>query len=54
MYAPSGDYVAYVKNVHGKPEIYIYTVSPTAVLTKVLTPGTQPDWQPVPTPSLGS
>ncbi len=52
VYSPTGQYVAYVKNVHGTAEIYIYTVLATARLpVKQLTLGTQPDWQPAPAAS---
>ncbi len=49
VYSPSGLYLAYVKNVRGKPEIYIYS-SPTVgpVIRGALTTGTEPDWQPLP------
>jgi Dipeptidyl peptidase IV (DPP IV) N-terminal region len=47
VYSPSGAYIAYVKTMRGKPEIYIY--APTAIV--LLTHGSQPDWQPVPAAS---
>jgi hypothetical protein len=49
VYSPSGAFLAYVKNVHGTPEIYIHsppTVAP--VIRRELTTGSQPDWQPLP------
>jgi len=48
VYSPSGAFLAYVKNVHGTPKIYIYsppTVAPT--VPGALTTGTEPDWQPL-------
>jgi hypothetical protein len=48
VYSPSGTFLAYVKNVHGTPKIYIYsppTVGP--IITGALTTGTEPDWQPL-------
>jgi Dipeptidyl peptidase IV (DPP IV) N-terminal region len=48
VYSPSGAFLAYVKNVHSTPEIYIQsppTVSP--VIRRALTAGSQPDWQPL-------
>ncbi len=47
VYSPTGGQIAYVKNVHGAPEIYVASnvASPTGTL---LTSGSQPDWQPAP------
>jgi hypothetical protein len=49
VYSPNGLNIAFVKNVHGKPEIYTFTPNPTAYFPpRELTAGTEPDWQPVP------
>ena len=48
VYSPGGVYLAYVRNHHGTPEIYLY--SPPGIVplpSHALTAGTQPDWQPV-------
>lgn len=48
VYSPSGTLLAYVKNVHRTPKIYIYsppTVGP--IIQGALTTGTEPDWQPL-------
>jgi hypothetical protein len=47
VYAPVGEYIAYVENVHGVPGIYTLNISPVAKFNPVyLTNGTEPDWQP--------
>jgi WD40-like Beta Propeller Repeat len=49
VWSPNGLYIAFVKNVRGKPEIYTFTPNPTAYFPpRELTTGTEPDWQPVP------
>jgi Dipeptidyl peptidase IV (DPP IV) N-terminal region len=49
VYSPNGLYIALVKNVRGKPEIYTFTPNATAYFPpRLLTTGTEPDWQPVP------
>ena len=51
VYSPSGEYIAYVKNVRGKPAIYTWSLSPVAKFNPVfLADGTQPDWQPLLSP----
>jgi hypothetical protein len=48
VYSPSGVFVAYVRNVRGKPRIYIQA-PPTVgrIFPAGLTTGNQPDWQPL-------
>jgi hypothetical protein len=49
VYSPNGLYIAYVKNVHGRPEIYTYVQNPAVFIPpRELTTGTEPDWQPMP------
>jgi dipeptidyl peptidase IV (DPP IV)-like protein len=48
VYSPAGVYLAYVRNVRGRAEIFIY--SPPGVVparSTALTTGTEPDWQPL-------
>jgi hypothetical protein len=47
VYSPTGAQIAYVKDVHRAPEVYVApnVASPTGTL---LTAGSQPDWQPAP------
>jgi len=47
VYSPVGRNIAYVRNVRGRPEIYVgfSASSPDGAL---LTAGSQPDWQPLP------
>jgi WD40-like Beta Propeller Repeat len=50
VFAPTGEYIAYVENVRGTPVIYTQRSAldrPYGPSTK-LTTGTQPDWQPLP------
>jgi hypothetical protein len=52
VYSPNGVFLAYVRNVRGRAEIFIYTPPTVApVRTTALTTGTQPDWQPVAPPA---
>jgi hypothetical protein len=46
VYSPVGRQIAYVQNVGGKPQVYVgfNSEQPDGVL---LTPGSQPDWQPL-------
>ncbi len=48
VYSPTGQHIAYVVNVDGTPTIYTKLLS-TIIRSEpvLLTPGTQPDWQPV-------
>lgn len=46
VYSPLGRNIAYVRNVRGRPEIYVGLNDPAAVRGKLLTRGTEPDWQP--------
>ena len=51
VYSPTGNFVAYVKNVRGKPGIFIWSrPGIVPIPTRKLTAGTEPDWQPVPVP----
>ncbi len=51
VFAPDGDQIAYVRNVHRTPSIYTYVISQVARFRPVfLTDGTEPDWQPTPLP----
>jgi hypothetical protein len=48
VYSPSGSFVAFVRNVHGTPKIYIRSSPGVGPVTRrALTTGTEPDWQPV-------
>jgi hypothetical protein len=48
VYSPSGAFVAYVKNVRGRPTIVIFPLPGFVPLpSRVLTNGTEPDWQPL-------
>ncbi|HUB41821.1 MAG TPA: hypothetical protein VMA72_23500 [Streptosporangiaceae bacterium] len=44
VYSPSGDLVAYVRGIHGRPVIFVANAFATPAR---LTAGSQPDWQPV-------
>jgi hypothetical protein len=44
VYSPSGDFVAYVRGIHGRPVIF---VANAFAWPSRLTAGSQPDWQPV-------
>ena len=44
VYSPSGGWIAFVRNAHGKPVIYLAGVR---ARPDRLTGGSQPDWQPV-------
>ena len=47
VYAPDGDFIAYVKNARGTPSIFTLEESRLAMFSPVfLTDGTEPDWQP--------
>jgi hypothetical protein len=43
VYSPTGGFIAYVRNAHGRP--VIYTAGPFAGPGR-LTGGSEPDWQP--------
>jgi hypothetical protein len=48
VYSPSGAFVAYVKNLRGTPTIIIIPLPGLVPLpSRVLTIGTEPDWQPL-------
>jgi hypothetical protein len=50
VFSPTGDYIAYVRNVRGVPEIYAaddFPGVPSGSGARILTAGTQPDWQPL-------
>lgn len=48
VYAPDGDFIAYVKNARGTPSIFTLEESRFAMFSPVfLTRGTEPDWQPI-------
>jgi hypothetical protein len=47
VYAPLGDFIAYVRNVRGRPAVYTLRISQFAKFSPVfLAYGTEPDWQP--------
>ncbi len=49
VYSPIGRHFAFVRNVRGKPKIFTTINDPTGAkhAAKLLTAGTEPDWQPV-------
>jgi hypothetical protein len=49
VYSPTGRQFAFVRNARGKPEIYVTVNDPANANpdAKLLTAGTEPDWQPV-------
>jgi hypothetical protein len=49
VYSPVGRQIAYVRNVRGRPEIYLGVNSENPGGTQ-LAAGSQPDWQPLPEP----
>jgi Tol biopolymer transport system component len=46
VYSPTGRFIAFVRNAHGRPVIYLASASPRAAPIR-LTADSQPHWQPI-------
>jgi hypothetical protein len=47
VYAPTGTFIAFVRNAHGRPVIYLANLDLSRQTAVRLTGGSEPDWQPV-------
>ena len=53
VYSPTGTLIAYVRNVHGRAEIYVVVNGDSLAGPTRLVAGTEPDWQPRPATRVG-